>query len=260
MRIRKVLAGVVLLTLVCFNFSYAADLGPIRALGNKKICIGIENDYVFSRPLKAKVDIVGGKIKESNRNSMLLGLGVTDYFNVYTRLGGGNLSENVKWAGGPEQTIDYKYGFIWGVGVNASYALKNNFGLGLDAQFDMASNKAKSISGSSDPVFDDGGKGTIKIYETQIAPYLTYDIKIKDDIKIMPYLGGYYSFYNIYKGIAFVDMEDNFFTTEDEKIRNKNKLGVLGGIEISFLKRLSLKIEGRFLAETAVSTSLKYKF
>jgi hypothetical protein len=94
----------------------------------------------------------------------------------------------------------------------------------------------------------------------QIAPYLTYDIKIKENVKIMPYLGGYYSFYNIYKGIAFIDDSSGWYTTEDEKLRSKHKLGVLAGFEMLFLKQLILKLEGRFLAETAVTTSLMYKF
>ena len=50
----SVLIGV-LLVLGCFTFSYAAALGPVSPLGDKKISIGYENDYVTSRPLKAKV-------------------------------------------------------------------------------------------------------------------------------------------------------------------------------------------------------------
>jgi hypothetical protein len=231
-------------------------------LGNKKISVGVESDYVFSRPIDAKVDIIGGKIKDSNRNSMIAGLGVSDHFNVYARLGGGNLNEQVKWSGNSEanQTIDYQYGFIWGVGANMLYDLAHNFGIGLDAQFDMASNKARSISGKNDPLFEDGGKGTIKTYETQIATYLTYDIKMNKNVKIMPYLGGYYSFYSIYKGVAFNDSTGGWYTTEDEKIKTKNNWGALVGTEMQFSKRLSLKVEGRFFAETALSTSLNYKF
>jgi hypothetical protein len=261
MKMRIVLTGAILLVLACFNFSYAASLGPIRPLGHMKASIGLEEDFVFSRPLKAKVDITGAKIKNSNSNSLLLALGITDYVNVYTRLGGTNLSENLKWSGGAQETIDYQYGFLWGVGANASYTFKNNFGVGLDVQFDMTSSKPKKISGTNSPAFAEGGKPTVKTYETQIAPYLTYDIKVKDNLSFMPYLGGYYSFYNIYKGVAFVDSTGpGQYTTEDEKIRNKNKLGVLAGCEILFAKQLSLKIEGRFLAETAISTSLNYRF
>jgi hypothetical protein len=258
MQRKKILVGVALLVLGCFSFSYAAPLGPIRPLGNKKLSVGIENDFVFNRPVKAKVDIVGGKIKKTNSDFLLFALGLADYFNIYTRLGGGNSNEQLKWDGGGEQTIKYDYGFIWGVGANAMYSFKNHFGVGFDAQFDLATNRARSISGRSTPVLLT--KGPVKTYEVQLAPYVTYDLKLNDKVKIMPYLGGYYSFYNIYKGVGFYDHAGWEYTTEDEKIRNKYNLGVLGGVEMQFLKKMSVKIEGRFLSETAISTTLSYKF
>lgn len=255
---KKVMAVVVLLVLICFSFSYAAGLGPIRPLGNKKVCIGFENDYVFSRPIKAKVDVLGGKIKESNNNFLLLGLGLTKYFNIYTRLGAGNLTEQLEWSGGSDQAIQYQYGFKWAVGANGLYKFKNNLGIGFDAQFNMSSNRAKSVSGTSNPVLE--VKGPVNIYETQLSPYITYDLNINKDVKVMPYIGGYYSFYRIHKGIDLSDQEGGGYWTYDEKIRGNQNLGVLGGFEVAFLKHLIFKIEGRFLAETAVSTSLIYKF
>ncbi|MDD4955357.1 MAG: hypothetical protein PHP17_04910, partial [Candidatus Omnitrophica bacterium] len=150
-------------------------------------------------------------------------------------------------------------GFLWGVGVNASYRFKNNFGLGIDAQFNMASNKAKSISGTSDPQFIDAN-APVKTYETQIAPYVSYDWKVNDKLKIMPYVGGYYSFYNIYKGVSFFDDRGVGYFTEDEKIRGKNKMGPLVGIESLIFDRVTFTIEGRFVSETAITTSLTYRF
>lgn len=253
-----VLLGAALLILDCFSFSYAAGLGPVRPLGNKKICVGFEKDYVFSRPIKANLDVSGGKIKDGNRDSILLGLGLTKYFNVYAKLGMGDWSEQLKWVGSSsEQTIEYNNGFTWGVGADALYSFENNFGVGFDAQFDMASNKAGFIGGTDYPAIT--GRGPVKTYEIQMAPYLTYDMKINDKVKIMPYAGGYYSFYNIYKGITF---DDNYgwYETGDEKIRRKHALGLLGGFEMLFFNQLALKAEGRFLSETALTASVTYTF
>lgn len=260
MKKRLVSLAAAIFILSSFNLSYAAGLGPIRPLGNMKLAAGVENDFVFSRRIKAVTDVTGGEIKESNNNFLLLGVGVTDYVNIYAKLGAGNLSEQLKWSGiSSQQAIDYNYGFIWGVGMNALYEFKNNFGLGLDTQFNMGTNKAKSISGTSDPEFIDG-RGPITTYEFQIAPYASYDFKVNDNLKIMPYLGGYYSFYKIHKGILFADYANDEFSTEDEKVRTKNKVGPLVGIESMFFNRVSFKIEGRFVAETAISTSLTYNF
>jgi len=256
----SVIIWTALLVLGCFISSYAAAIGPVRPLGDKKFSIGYENDYVFSRTIKAKVDINGGKIKDAQRNFLLLGLGLSEHFNLYARLGGGNFREQLKWSGGSEQTIKYGYGFIWGVGGNVSYKFKNNFGIGFDAQFNLASNKNKSINGSANPFFIPGGKVMVKTYEIQLTPYVSYDAEINQNCKIMPYLGGCYSYYNVYKGISFADGTGGGYFTEDEKIRGENHLGLLGGVEVLLYKQWSLKLEGRFITETALSSAVSYKF
>ena len=89
----KVLAVVVLLVLGCFNLSYAAGLGPMRPLGNMKVCAALDSDYIFNRTTKAKVDIETTKVRESNRIFALLGVGLSDYCNLYARVGAGNHSD-----------------------------------------------------------------------------------------------------------------------------------------------------------------------
>ena len=234
----------------------AASIGPMEPLGPMKVGIGAEYNG-FGRDLGSNGSITSGEIKSSNQGYVELALGITDWANIYGKIGMANLEQKVNWNVSINQTIKYDYGFLWGVGSNALFNIGNNFGIGGDIQLNMWFSDADSISGSNNPTFVQ--KGSLKNYEFQTAAYLKYDYQVNADSKITPYLGGYYSYFrsNIDKTIEFQDGTYDYLLGDME---GKDSLGILAGLNIAASQNIYFKLEGRFIAETAGSIGVFYKY
>jgi len=80
------------------------------------------------------------------------------------------------------------------------------------------------------------------------------------DYKIIPYIGGYYSYFNINYRKNTIYTDDTYIYTAEGNTKSKDNFGVLLGLSIPVLKNFSYKLEGRFIAETAMSVGAKYRF
>lgn len=240
-----------------YGVCYAGSLGPIEPLGALKPAISVEYNGVYDRDLEESGTMTGGEINASSQFYVQGALGLADWANIYARLGTANLEQKINWNNGRNQTIKYDYGLLWGVGGNALHNLGNNFGIGGDMQFNMWFTDADSISGTNSPTFTD--KGSLKNYEFQTAAYFTYIYEMGAASKIVPYLGGYYSYFkaNIDKSIVFQD-NDTQYTADDSK--GDDLFGLLVGTDVSFNENMSFKLEGRFIAETAFTAGMTYKY
>jgi hypothetical protein len=252
-----VFVGIAVFAISIVNTCHAASIGPVEPLGPMKVAVDAEYNGIFDRDIEESGPMTGGQIEDTNQGYVQLGLGLTDWANVYARLGAANLEQKINWNNGRTQTLKYDYGFLWGVGGNALYRFGNNFGIGGDIQFDMWFTDADSISGTNSPTFTD--KGSLKNWEFQTAAYLTYDYEIGVDSKITPYAGGYYSEFgaDIDKAISFQDNDTAYSVGDSE---GDDKFGLLAGINVAFSENISAKIEGRFIAETAATAGVSYKF
>ena len=245
--------------LVCVSMAAvcrAGGSGPVEPLGTAKFALSGEYNGVFDMDLKKNGDITGGEVEESHQGYAKLAVGVSDNVNLYARLGAANLEEKLKWNNSTSHTIKYDNGLLWGIGGNGVYDFGNNFGIGGNLQLDAWFTDADSISGDNSPTFVN--KGSLNNYEFQTSLYLKYTYNL--GVKLTPYAGGYYSYFNskIDKTIRYQDSNATTYTPGDMK--NDDNFGLLAGVDIAATDKIVLNVEGRFIAETAVTGAVSYKF
>jgi hypothetical protein len=240
------------MTAVC----WAGGNGPVEPLGTAKFALSGEYNNVLDMDLKKNGDVTGGEVEESYQGYAKLAVGISDNVNLYARLGAANLKEKLKWSNNTSHTIKYDNGLLWGIGGNGIYDLGNNFGIGGNLQIDAWFVDADSISGDNSPTFVD--KGSLNNSEFQASLYLKYTCDL--GVKITPYAGGYYSYFDsrIDKTLKYQDTNGTIYTCGD--IKNDDNFGVLLGLDVTATDKITLNIEGRFIAETAVTCGVCYKF
>ena len=137
------------------------------------------------------------------------------------------------------------------------YNMENNFGVGADVQFNAWYNEIDSITAVNAISFTDSG--SVKNYEFQAALYVTYNYKTDNGITLIPYAGCLYSNLtsNIDDAIKYQDINWNY-TVGD--LDSKDNFGLLVGANVGIRDNFELNLEGRFIAETAATAGLGYKF
>ncbi len=241
----------------------AAGIGPVEPLGAMKVEVSGEYNSILDKDIKKNGTITngnastGGEVRESTQGYAKVSMGMNDWANIYAKLGTANFEEKLKWNNGKSQTIEYEYGLLWGIGANGLYDLGNNLGIGGDIQVDMWYNDLKSLKGDDSPALINSG--SIKSLEFQTAVYLTYAIEVATDLKVVPYVGGCYSYFKaaIDSTISYSDTSDTYTRGDAE---GDDAFGLLAGTKIAVGKNLSVNVEGRFISETAVTAGLSYKF
>ena len=239
---------------------YAAGLGPVEPLGAKKCDIGVEYNAIIDRDLDTSGGVKKGNDVESSQAYAKMIFGVGDYFNVYGKLGAADFEEKITWKSDYDnrsQTLDYGSGRLWGVGGNGLYDFGNNVGVGGDVQFDMWFNEIDSVTATNVTAFSDAG--SLKNYEFQASLYTTYTFTPAEDFKFIPYAGGYYSYFKSAVGDA-IKYADTMYNYTLVDLEGEDSFGLLVGANVAALKNFSLNIEGRFIAETAVTAGLSYRF
>ena len=259
---RKVIifAGLMLFVTGVAGICHAAAIGPVEPLGPLKVSIGPEYNSTSGRDLDkaSDTDLTGGEVKASNQPYLEISLGIGNHANAYTRFGAANLEQRLDWSNGRNQTIKYDYGFLWGLGGNYLFDIGNNFGIGGDAQFNTWACDARSISGSNDTFFTE--KGSMRAYEYQVAAYITYKQDVGVDSNLIPYLGGYYTYFKINTGKDNKFEDNDYGYINEGSIKGRDKFGVLAGCDMKASEHLYIKLQGRFIAETAgtIGVSCRY--
>jgi len=256
-----IFVAVALLVIAFAGIGYASSLGPVEPLGPMKVGVGVEYNGIYSRDLDISQSegVADDEVKLSNQGYVELAMGITDWCNAYARLGTANMKEKINWDFGRNQTINYNNGLLWGIGSNALYNMGNNFGIGGDIQFNMWFTDGSSVSGSNSPTFTQ--KGSLSVTDFQTAIYLTYTYEPPGTTsKIIPYIGGYYSRFNIHWRKSTIYTDGTYIYTSEGNTRSKDDFGALVGINIPVSENFSYKLEGRFIAENAMSIGAKYKF
>jgi len=258
MRMLSIYLLVAIVFMGAAGICHAAAIGPMEPLGPMKVSMGPEYNGMYGRDLDNSGAINSGEVRASNQVYMDIVLGLTDWANVYTKLGAANLQDKLNWSNGRNQTIKYDYGFLWGLGGNCLFDIGNDFGVGADAQINTWACDADSISGQGSPVFTE--KGSARAYEFQAAAYFTYSYDVGADSKIIPYLGGYYSYFKINNNKTNKYEDDTYTYVEDGNITGKDNFGLLAGLDVKYYENVYVKLQGRFLAETAASVGISYKY
>lgn len=225
-------------------------------------------------------------IDSMSRPMIKLSYGVLDNLDLFVRLGEANFKHKIKgeqvdtgtfdepisgnsgtYSGVIENrgTFTGKSAFVWGLGAKGVYPLKNDWSLGMQAQYlrhrnsikcKMTQKETGTFTVTAGPDIGDTASyesaeeemnwtAKTTVQEWQIAPYIA-----KKMGNFIPYFGVKYS-----------DLRGQY-KEEDMKIKFKadDNFGVFLGTDYKIGKNFSLNIEGRFIDETAMSVGCTYKF
>lgn len=221
------------------------------------LSIGVEDNFVFERSIKESGSMTGGNAQNTNQAYAIATLQPADFLTLYGKLGVANLEEKFDWDINRSQTIKFDYGLLAGGGVNLLYNLDNGLGIGWDNQMSWWHTEANSVTGSNGPSFI--SKGSVNNLEAQSTIYTKYDLSLNEDSVFTPYVGASYSLFRscIDKEI---EIKDDLYVYTYGDAENKDNLGVVAGLNYKLGRNLLFGLEGHFLAETALTGRLTYKF
>ena len=221
----------ILLGLVYFNprHSYATVVGnDVLPAEKGKWKVRLENEFVFSRRLKQRNGTSTIRETKSRRNYLKFIFGPIDNLDVFVKIGA---------ATSKLDTQDGGYGFSWGAGFHSKLLqFPPEINVGLSGAFlEYRNNRYSNVLARDDSRID----------EWQIALVLS-----KRYGKWMPYTG-----------VKFSDMlVDVNSSVQSFELEAEDNFGVFVGTEIYWNQDLEGFIEGRFLDETSMSFSIRWRF
>lgn len=264
------IAKILLLVMSVFLLSsatYAGSIGnKIEPIGDMKFAATAEGNFIFDRDIKASGSSTSGstitsfEFSEVNQEYAKLLMGVTDYLNIYTKLGGSKIGEaKLKFSSGEDVKVESDHNFLYGGGFNAVYKLGNEekyfIGLSGDFSFYGVDTEKLDITGASVSNIS----GEIKNKEYQLGGYAGTRININDNAAFIPYAGIFWNKFNTKTGgIKYTISGTEYTLTYDNDADDEVGAGV--GADVELFKNFTLNIEGRFAAGNAVSFGGTYKF
>lgn len=251
---RKWLLLFVSLLLLGLPFAaYAASISGIETQGMFKFNLGLDEDFVVSRDVtidspNGKV-LLDSKIKNLNRTTLKLSVGLLPFLDLYAKLGGARYDFNANVIGGIGSVeAGGNWGLAYGVGTKISFPIKQLlFGKDLILGADLQYIRHKNSINPEVQILGIGSlstlstKGTATFNEWQVAPFVGTKIG-----PFVPYLGAKYS-----------DIKVDF---KDLSIESKTKVGMFAGLGFNPTKNLNVNLEGRFIDEYGFGVNLSYRF
>ena len=262
---------IVLITISVFLLSsvtYAGSIGnKVEPIGDMKFAAVAEGNFIFDRDIKASGSSTSGstitsfEFSEVNQEYAKLIMGVTDYVNIYTKLGGSKIGEaKLKFSSGEDVKFESDHNFLYGGGFNAVYKLgnKEKYFIGLNGDFsfyEVDTEKLDITTGAS----VSNVSGEIKNKEYQLGGYAGTRMDINDNVAFVPYAGIFWNKFNTKTdGIKYTISGTGYTLTYDNDADDEVGVGI--GADVELFKNFTLNIEGRFAAGNAVSFGGTYKF
>ncbi len=251
-------------------------------MGNLRFSAGSEGNLVYNKAIdvsstrsSAGISMTKFEVDYSEVYGKLA-LGLTDYVNVYTKLGAVTVPEaRMRFADGADLKIETDTSFKWAVGGTATYTVKegdaisnlsgnspivNGFFAGLNNEFNMWGVDVSkiTINGNTNPT---DLTGQVSVWEYQLTGYIGHRFAF-DQIKtvIKPYVGMVWDYFHtdsdgdISYRINAVRYSINY------DLHSNDQLGIVVGSDVAILDHVILNVEGRFVDETAISFGGSVKF
>jgi len=238
----------------------AAITDSIEPLGNMKYAISVEDNFIFGRDLEADSGKTEANTDDTQQVYGKVTFGWTDNFNVYTKLGS-VLSSKYRFA--TPSTFEYETdaGLLWGVGMTGMYEVMDDFKAGAEIQFnswevDVEEVRWVGVPGTSIT------NPQINNYELQVTGVLLYDYALPDIKTVLsPYVAlGYQYFSSETDDTISFSTATQGNTTDNWEVENEDVFLIVTGINVKYMDNLKLSLEGRFMAETALSAGLTVTF
>ena len=258
----------ILMVLCLFQFkSHAASIGNLlNPIGNMKVAVATEGNFVFDRKIEANGRSTSGSnidsfnIEQMYQENTKIILGITDYVNVFTKLGVSKIANaKLKFSTGENCSVETGYDFLYGGGIDATYKFGNDeiyfVGFGGDISYFETDTKNVTIEGTSATNIS----GKIKTLEYQIAGFAGMDVMVNENLLLTPYVAGFWNKFNTKTGgIDYTIGGGSYELTFDSDA--KDEIGVGVGLDLELFKHFNLNVEGRFAAGNAVTVGAAFKF
>ncbi|MFH1777645.1 MAG: hypothetical protein ABH952_08845 [Candidatus Omnitrophota bacterium] len=255
-------AVVVICSVLVFVFNaaegFTAYIGdPIQTIGKKKIAVTGESCFVTKRETK---DPAGTKatIDESKQLGMKLTYGITDNLDIYGKLGTADYKVKIDLDAGLE--FDYQSDIYYGFGVRYLFPLKTSFFIITDIGYiDNSNVGVKSMGYAGETALTSrGGKGDFRNFQASLLA--GKEIMLNYTANIIPYAGFCYDRFRYDIGASDFRTTSWSVDTTAGELEGDDSFGVFVGMSVAANEHWSFNVEGRFVAETTIASSVSYRF
>jgi len=267
-----ILCGIVSLTMLT-TMAFAASVGDIiEPIGHLKVAVSAEADYILDKDLDGTIenDATAGAFSsaEIDSASKIYGkvvLGVTDYLNIYAKLGAAGLDMKLKEADGTACDIETEYGTLWGGGISGAKEIHDGWNLGADIQALFYKTDVDEVTYAG--AATSNIQGELDNYEFQAALFVNKKFEVDlfdtgEETILTPYLGVKYLLFSSESdgNITFTATAPAGNIIYGTDLEGDNEVGVFGGVNVDLTESVVGNVEVRLVDETAISGSLAYKF
>lgn len=227
---------------------------PLDIMEEERLSINAEGSVISEIDLDTKNGI-SSSVDESTQIGLKIAYGITEGVSFYGKIGMADWS--IK--NSTPMTTEYENAPYYGGGISYMYRSESNVIVGGDIQYIMQSEvNVDSITYNNTAATNitglDGDFTTM-----QISVLLGYDLVLGEDMNIVPYGGITYSQFE-YKSQAGSFTAGSTINQAAQSLDSDDILGFVIGTSLKMGNNLDVNIEGRFVAESALSIGFNYRF
>ncbi|MFC1621428.1 autotransporter domain-containing protein [Candidatus Omnitrophota bacterium] len=260
--IKKVLVIAVVLffySTVCNASSMGNKITPI---GNMKTAVSAEANFMLDRDMESGGSSTSGsnitsfEMTEIYQYYAKLILGISEYANIYAKLGTSKISEaKVKFSTGEDVTIESEGDLLYGGGFNIIHDFGDYFvGLNGDVSFFDVGVDGLDVTGTTISNIS----GEFKNTEYQIGGFFGMNMNVTEDLMLTPYVSVFYNKFNAdTDGITYGTPTTYTLTFDSD---SEDEVGGGVGVDIKLLENMTLNVEGRFATGTSFSVGGTIEF
>lgn len=220
---------------------HCASIGdPIEPSGSNKVSVAVEQNLVFSREIEYG-SFRQTAIKDAYQWYGKGSYGISDYFNIYTKLGISDLEHKFRETGSGDFDIEYDLGPLWGIGLLGATPRWQGFNLGADLQYAGWYVDVESLKYNQERAAEEIGE--VLVTELQGTVFLSYKIPFRGTASFIPYAG-----------LSYLYLNNE--TKETIKYTTSQKSGTID-FDLDNTKDFHLIIGGDFVAGENVSLTME---
>lgn len=221
--------------------------------------VSLEDDLIFKRDLETTGSLEEAELENANRLYANLMLGLSDYYNLYTKLG---IITGSEYHFAAPTVIDYETdpGFFGGLGMTGTYEFAGGYKLAGDVQVNAWVVDANSVKRAGSSATSLSGT-QINNYELKTSALLLKDFNLPThNVIVTPYTGIGISYFKTETDGTISYIINPFMYSNSWSLGSDDIFSIITGLSAEVADNWKVSLEGRFLAETALSGSVTYLF
>jgi len=255
----------VIFIILCLQFYFtpsvfgASITSSPESLGRWNFAVSLEDDLIFKRELETTGSLTEAELENANRLYVNLMIGLSNYCDLYTKLG---IITGSEYHFADPDVIDYETdpGFFGGFGMTGKYEFAGGYKLAGDIQFNAWVVDANSVKrAGSSPTSLSGTQ--INNYEFQSSVLLLKDFNLPThNLILTPYAGMGISYFKTETDGTIKYIIDPYIYSNSWSLESDDIFSIITGLSAEVADNWKVSLEGRFLAETALNGSVTYLF